>query len=834
MAEFNPDTAGFNPDNMTGRSQGVDSFNFRELFNGLAGTIGGVVQAEDNRIKTNIKDDVSSVFDATNAVYGYDENAATGTVPNLDSIPAELKDTRDTFSTMVQARAAGKLSEAHYWALLNKSVKEVRAKYPGYYEEIDAIYSEVTGAKPALALRNALQNEYDAELRSASSSADDAEKRLFQYAPEIATLFPDFFSDRAKYAGREAEILNAGIRVKAQREQVTAENNELNLLSSQNNLNKGRAKDTYAGRANQVISTALNSATNAMGFSTNNFMAEVGNLLRTGPTPDAVVRLRADIATLRANVQQEFLKIDAEPWAQTIDPVERKQAREAALSQLDWLDNMIENDQAGLAAWYANMNKMIQDKNLTTVRELAPDTAVVETLNKVSPALADSFILQNGGAQGVIGGITSSMLITAASGKKSIGDILEGLNVEKSISEAERDQIATSFLTQLTTSFSSNSMSDQTVRDFVAANFMGDSPSINKVWTVVNGESKLPIYNKLTSPAIADRIAKTNDPMIMNAYAAWVKDQFESIPQVRATMGEMVNPVTTSMMQVQVNPNTMQLEIIPKGTSGGPNDFNTLNQRIVVERERKKLATINLALSNMKYALEKAGVDPGPIVQEIMGRNGVIVPDAKEGTESGNAPLDQSGGILLDDKVKLASYTPEEDLTVDLAGLSETDPVENADGELDVEAMFDGVLKAGPGYTVVRRPDGTTETREGARNWRNNNPGNIEYGKFALAYGAVGTDGRFAVFPSYEAGRKAKEALLFESKNYKNKTIAQAIARYAPSFENDTNAYTNAVASAIGVPTSTPLQDLTPEQRQLMLDAMQRVEGWKEGKVIVE
>jgi len=106
------------------------------------------------------------------------------------------------------------------------------------------------------------------------------------------------------------------------------------------------------------------------------------------------------------------------------------------------------------------------------------------------------------------------------------------------------------------------------------------------------------------------------------------------------------------------------------------------------------------------------------------------------------------------------------------------------------------VHRAGRGWTEVALADGSIVRREGARNWRNNNPGNLEYGDFARAHGAVGTDGRFAVFPDYAAGRRAKEALLFESEAYAGRTIQSAISRYAPPHENDTGAYVARVAAA--------------------------------------
>jgi hypothetical protein len=141
------------------------------------------------------------------------------------------------------------------------------------------------------------------------------------------------------------------------------------------------------------------------------------------------------------------------------------------------------------------------------------------------------------------------------------------------------------------------------------------------------------------------------------------------------------------------------------------------------------------------------------------------------------------------------------------------------------------VVERGPGFNVVKYDDGKVERRTGSRNWRNNNPGNIEFGNFARSQGAIGTDGRFAIFPTYEVGKRAKEALLFEGRNYSGLTIAQAITRYAPPSENDTAMYIRVAASAAGVAPSTPMRDLNSGQRQALLAAMERVEGFRVGNV---
>lgn len=146
-------------------------------------------------------------------------------------------------------------------------------------------------------------------------------------------------------------------------------------------------------------------------------------------------------------------------------------------------------------------------------------------------------------------------------------------------------------------------------------------------------------------------------------------------------------------------------------------------------------------------------------------------------------------------------------------------------------AEYVQVVDAGPGWTKVRTSDGQVVTVEGNRNWRNNNPGNIEYGDFARSMGAIGSDGRFAVFPSYDSGREAKSNLIFESPNYRNLSLSGAINRYAPPFENDTQSYINQLAQAAGVSPDTPMSQIPTDRRAAILDAMQRVEGWKVGTI---
>jgi hypothetical protein len=95
----------------------------------------------------------------------------------------------------------------------------------------------------------------------------------------------------------------------------------------------------------------------------------------------------------------------------------------------------------------------------------------------------------------------------------------------------------------------------------------------------------------------------------------------------------------------------------------------------------------------------------------------------------------------------------------------------------------------------------------GTRPCRNNNPGDIEWGKFTQAHGATAGDPRFAVFPDAATGFVAMRAL-FQSSGYKGLTVSQALNRWAPPVENATNSYIANVCKWTGVTADMVIDDI--------------------------
>ncbi len=160
-------------------------------------------------------------------------------------------------------------------------------------------------------------------------------------------------------------------------------------------------------------------------------------------------------------------------------------------------------------------------------------------------------------------------------------------------------------------------------------------------------------------------------------------------------------------------------------------------------------------------------------------------------------------------------------------------PNHDARGRFDVGNSGHAAEVTQPTFNtvMVHQPHGATERRSGgSRSWRNNNSGNIRYGNFAVAQGAIGEAGGFAVFPNQEAGQAAQEALL-RSPAYAHLSVNDAIAKRSPPSENNTQSLKNTIKRLSGLNGDERIGSLTSDQMRHFTAAIQRTEGWREGTI---
>lgn len=92
----------------------------------------------------------------------------------------------------------------------------------------------------------------------------------------------------------------------------------------------------------------------------------------------------------------------------------------------------------------------------------------------------------------------------------------------------------------------------------------------------------------------------------------------------------------------------------------------------------------------------------------------------------------------------------------------------------------------------------------GSRGIRNNNPGNIRHGSNWQGMSAEQTDLDFVQFDEMRYGIRALTKVLRNYERLHNlKSIRAIISRYAPTNENNTEAYIKSVADDLGVSSAT-------------------------------
>ncbi|WP_298165125.1 hypothetical protein [Novosphingobium sp.] len=113
----------------------------------------------------------------------------------------------------------------------------------------------------------------------------------------------------------------------------------------------------------------------------------------------------------------------------------------------------------------------------------------------------------------------------------------------------------------------------------------------------------------------------------------------------------------------------------------------------------------------------------------------------------------------------------------------------------------------------------------GTRAERNRNPGNIIDSPFARSQpGYAGSDGRFAIFDDVASGMNAMERLLRSYMARGRDTIAEIIAKWAPSSENNVGAYVAHVEQLTGIGRFDQLQ---MSDLQRVAAAMAQHEGFR-------
>lgn len=268
MAEFNATPAPQPAGNYTGASQGIYADRndaLGRLFGNLAGALETGIQAADQAIIADIEEQAFMETELVRNEFG------VGSATDLQfeegtgkPRPAALSDALDHLEGLQAAYEQDGVKQSHYWARMNNAVRQLRARYPGYRKEIDAIVSGLVGTTPANALQSSLFSEWNAA--SGGGSGSDPYRSLVERISSSIGLPDQFFADaEAGNPWTSTELLKYESRVQRHAWESQDARNRMTEASQANTLTEEQTTANWRVETTTIVSDALSSSFTVFG-----------------------------------------------------------------------------------------------------------------------------------------------------------------------------------------------------------------------------------------------------------------------------------------------------------------------------------------------------------------------------------------------------------------------------------------------------------------------------------------------------------------------------------------------------------------------------------------
>lgn len=591
-------------------------------------------------------DDILNEFgvnDATNL-----EQGAGNTDPKL---PGQITDSQKELANLARAQRAGAMNSSTYWARTQSVVRQLRAKYPAYRDQIDNMVSSITGATPANALRSALMAE-NTRLQSQAENPEKDRQRLInanlQYLPadyaaregkdgQYSTLeLQDYISKQRR------GILDIEVKAK----QAGLESSNLGLIDKRRNVNQNQAEDVFNQDSAMTMRSNMVSIFGS-GSKYNTLINQARELSASGkPVP---AEQAVQIQSLLAQGRQQYVAVMAAKHADYIskgmDPKVADANRERYLKQYD--------DIAG----YATSGKYeLLNHNILRLEAESGESAI--NISNLSPTLRDL-----SGLKRVVGPEVEKYLFTSLDGQTLVGNIMTELTLGqgKAIRNANQEAKGRGAVTPETrkgvVDFNIKALTSPTTSlegmQNAANALYGEE---NKGWlSDISPGNQYRTFQMMTTPAMTDRMYKLreSDPEVWAKYRGWTLDAFSGLMRTAInTTRETV--VHRKNINIGFDEKNGQFTYAPKqatparGITSNPLNFiaggailgagEAIENVLLDPLALHAVSELNKALVTLKPVFDKepGGQGIGSFLSDVVKANGIDVEADFQGSTADN------------------------------------------------------------------------------------------------------------------------------------------------------------------------------------------------------
>ena len=498
--------------------QGADFTKYSKGFKGdttLASTIKGAsdvlgmgVQAADDYYTNTIKEESRTQTERLLGDYGND--AAVDAVGGIDSnvTPKQIQQGVNRLSLLNQAQKNGTLKESSFWAQAEMISRQLKMRYPGYWEQIDTAMSRQLGRKPALALQSELQSE-----REATASASDKERSNALKAARSAGLTEVFV---AESQGKPMSTIEINTRV------ANRNNIEWQQQSTQRKfaLKKARGEATEEDaisalrvEANNTLSVMVNDGTSPFFSNLEEFDQQMNALQRQrasgkGVDPD----IQAQVASLKDQLVENVKLRKAQLIQKYSSDLSSDKLKETLGFMDEWVEmytSLVDKGDSEVARNNTALLKAMQDSDafqfLTSNDALRKKSAMVRVAGEQA---LNNWEARNAGSKVIAThdlAIESAMEDDVLLGHRSLGDASKKLQ-EQQI----KDPNTFNKLLRKTLDATTADELPEEIRDNATEAIFGEK-NRNFLADDVSNSERLPVYLRLGNLSVLKNARKLYD-----------------------------------------------------------------------------------------------------------------------------------------------------------------------------------------------------------------------------------------------------------------------------------------------------------------------------------
>lgn len=626
-----------NPTNFTGRSAGpIADRSFEILFEGLGNSLAGAASAYDSKIQTDIRKEADKGFDQLNSDFGFEPLTVK---TDGEGVPTEIRTAKENLSRLQRARDQGKLTDTAYYSRLVSNVKSLKARYPGYEEQVDTIIMDVTGTRPANALRTAMLSELEAERAEREQSSRDMDRFIDQNADILSIIEPGIFTNRASYSEAQVNELQGRVaQVKGEYYKGQVQLQNLNLDSAMHGQNQRRAETLATNVSTTFVNEAISGLGNLVeipGSSGNVYdMMAKASTGQIDIDPEEIQQLKGAIVTRRAQLAQQLRTDLTKNGADILGAEKINKIVENSLAPLDQITSFLDAGEFDLAGMAARSTQTLTERDGWSLLSKSGAARQINALSALPPEVREHIGNQSGLYSRVATDLTGPVIASIIGGENTLTNTLSQLEGNDNLSASDKNGTAKFVLETAVETLKGADLDTAAYRNFVLGIYDLNPPEGQSIFELTQDEDQMTVFNMLTDPDITQKIMESGDDKVKAQYYNWATTQFSRIQAFR-NMSQDVSTIneTRQFMEATVDDKGRIVAQVNEEAFNQWAENASAKQKAVmstaVRRTQKHIDILNSSFNNLRPIIEGVGGNPTEAMGNILASNFVDL-DARE------------------------------------------------------------------------------------------------------------------------------------------------------------------------------------------------------------